>query len=80
MRPSKARLGILLAHADCGWTDECREGDLEALRAAAPRVDVLLLSHPDVAHCGGLAHAASRLGLRAVAYATGPVASAEPTT
>jgi cleavage and polyadenylation specificity factor subunit 2 len=48
---------------DCGWTPEFDLSVLEPLRAVAADVDVVLISHPDMNHCGALPYAISHLGL-----------------
>ncbi|KAL4076148.1 beta-lactamase-like protein [Scleroderma citrinum] len=50
------------------WTDYCH-----ALRQCAPTVDLVLLSHGDLAHSGLYAYAYARWGLKAPAYTTIPV-------
>ncbi|KAI6047478.1 beta-lactamase-like protein [Pisolithus marmoratus] len=74
---------------DCGspdWSPEERtfksDGDLasppwapycDALRQCAPTVDLVLLSHGDLAHSGLYAYAYARWGLKAPTYSTIPV-------
>jgi hypothetical protein len=48
---------------DCGWTTDFDVSLLEPLRAVAPTVDVVLVSHPDMTHCGALPYAVAHLGL-----------------
>ncbi|KXN89602.1 Cleavage factor two protein 2 [Leucoagaricus sp. SymC.cos] len=50
------------------WTEYC-----EALRRLSPTVDLVLLSHGDLAHSGLYPYAYSRWGLKAPAYSTLPV-------
>ncbi|KAF8897717.1 beta-lactamase-like protein [Infundibulicybe gibba] len=50
------------------WEEYC-----EALRQCAPTIDLVLLSHGDLAHCGLYPYAYSRWGLKAPAYTTLPV-------
>ena len=57
---------------DCGWTEEFDVALLEPLKEAVPRIDAVLLSHPDTAHLGALPYAIGRLGLQAPIYATQP--------
>lgn len=57
---------------DCGWTEEFDVAVLEPLKEAIPRVDAVLLSHPDTAHLGALPYAIGRLGLKVPIYATQP--------
>ena len=57
---------------DCGWTEEFDVTLLEPLKEAIPRVDAVLLSHPDTAHLGALPYAIGHLGLKAPIYATQP--------
>lgn len=69
--PPDAALTLLL---DCGWSPELAETEAEALWDALPRVDAVLLSHPDGRHAGGLPVAAARRALAAPVYATAPIA------
>ena len=48
---------------DCGWTDTFDPQFLNNLAQVAPSVNVVLLSHPDVAHLGALPYAVAKLGL-----------------
>ncbi|KAL0041377.1 hypothetical protein WJX79_001220 [Trebouxia sp. C0005] len=57
---------------DCGWTEEFDVKLLDPLKQAIPRVDAVLLSHPDTAHLGALPYAIGRLGLKVPIYATQP--------
>ncbi|KAF8914167.1 beta-lactamase-like protein [Gymnopilus junonius] len=50
------------------WTEY-----VEALQRHAPEIDLVLLSHGDLAHCGLYPYAYSRWGLKAPAYSTLPV-------
>ncbi|KAF8165522.1 beta-lactamase-like protein [Crassisporium funariophilum] len=50
------------------WTEYC-----QALQKCAPSIDLVLLSHGDLAHCGLYPWAYSRWGLKAPAYTTLPV-------
>ncbi|KAF5358936.1 hypothetical protein D9758_004760 [Tetrapyrgos nigripes] len=50
------------------WEEYCK-----SLRECAPTVDLVLLSHGDLAHCGLYAFAHSRWGLKAPTYTTLPV-------
>ncbi|KAG6337224.1 hypothetical protein ID866_1854 [Astraeus odoratus] len=54
--------------ASPSWARYC-----EALRQYAPTVDLVLLSHGDLAHSGLYAYAHARWGLKAPAYTTIPV-------
>ncbi|CAK5275400.1 unnamed protein product [Mycena citricolor] len=70
---------------DCGSPDWCPEAETEdgtgfhweeycrALRECAPTVDLVLISHGDLAHCGLYAYAYSRWNLRAPTYTSLPV-------
>ncbi|GLD93417.1 hypothetical protein PINS_up002009 [Pythium insidiosum] len=58
---------------DCGWTDEYDEELLQPLARVASRVDLVLISHPDLAHMGALPYAIGKLGLNAPVYGTLPV-------
>nr|GAT58188.1 predicted protein [Mycena chlorophos] len=50
------------------WEDYC-----QALRELSPTIDLVLLSHGDLAHCGLYAYAYSRWNLKAPAYTSLPV-------
>ncbi|KAK7470454.1 hypothetical protein VKT23_001879 [Stygiomarasmius scandens] len=50
------------------WEEYCK-----SLRECAPSVDLVLLSHGDLSHCGLYAFAHSRWGLKAPTYTTLPV-------
>ena len=63
-------LTILL---DCGWNDRFDVADIQALVDAVPRIDVVLISHPDVEHLGALPYLVGRCGLDVPVYATLPV-------
>lgn len=58
---------------DCGWTDLCDTSQLQPLAKVAPKIDAVLLSHPDMMHLGALPYAMKHLGLSAPVYATEPV-------
>ncbi|KAJ0402573.1 hypothetical protein P43SY_006812 [Pythium insidiosum] len=58
---------------DCGWTDEYDEALLQPLARVASRIDLVLISHPDLAHMGALPYAIGKLGLNAPVYGTLPV-------
>ena len=49
---------------DAGWDEDFDEAALAALAAAVPRIDAVLLSHPDIAHLGALPVLIGRLGLQ----------------
>ena len=49
---------------DAGWDETFDETALTALREAAPRVDAVLLSHPDLEHLGALPLLLGRFGLQ----------------
>ena len=57
---------------DCGWTEAFDVTLLDPLKEAVPRIDAVLLSHPDTAHLGALPYAIGHLGLKAPIYATQP--------
>lgn len=70
--PPDATLTLLL---DCGWSSAPdAEASLQPLLAALPRVDAVLLSHPDLRHAGALPIAVGRHGLAAPVYGTAPIA------
>ncbi|KDO26595.1 hypothetical protein SPRG_07999 [Saprolegnia parasitica CBS 223.65] len=58
---------------DCGWTDDFDVGLLEPLARVIDKIDLVLISHPDLAHMGALPYAMGTLGLKAPVYATLPV-------
>ena len=58
---------------DAGWTEAFDVALLEPLRAVAPRIDAVLISHCDVEHLGALPYAMKHFDLRAPVYATLPV-------
>jgi cleavage and polyadenylation specificity factor subunit 2 len=58
---------------DCGWTDEYNIDILKPLQRVIDRIDLVLISHPDLAHLGALPYAIGRLGLKAPIYGTLPV-------
>ncbi len=63
-------LTILL---DCGWNDAFDVEDIQPLIDVVPKVDVVLLSHPDLEHLGALSYLVGKCGLEAPIYATLPV-------
>uniref|UniRef100_A0A7S3EJW3 Cleavage and polyadenylation specificity factor subunit 2 n=1 Tax=Rhodosorus marinus TaxID=101924 RepID=A0A7S3EJW3_9RHOD len=58
---------------DCGWDVRFNLDTVEPLRAIAPQIDAVLLSHPDVMHLGALPYAVGKLGLNVPVFATLPV-------
>lgn len=58
---------------DCGWTDEYDEALLQPLRRVISRIDLVLISHPDIYHMGALPYAMGTLGLKVPIYGTLPV-------
>ena len=58
---------------DCGWSIGFDPKVIEPLRSVAPRVDLVLLSHPGLAHLGALPYAVANFGLQAPVYSTLPV-------
>ncbi|CAN0100547.1 unnamed protein product, partial [Phaeothamnion confervicola] len=58
---------------DCGWDIHFDLAVLEPLRDVLGRVDLVLISHSDLEHLGGLPYAVGRLGLNAPVYCTLPV-------
>jgi len=63
-------LRILL---DCGWNDSYDLNLLKPLARIAPKVNYVLISHPDLEHIGALPYAVSKLGLKAKILGTIPV-------
>ncbi|ORX89542.1 hypothetical protein K493DRAFT_233166 [Basidiobolus meristosporus CBS 931.73] len=57
---------------DCGWYDPFNLDELKHLKRVAKQIDVVLLSHPDLAHLGAFPYAYSKLGLSCPVYATLP--------
>lgn len=43
------------------------------MSSVAPRVDIVLLSHPDIGHLGALPYAMSKLGMKADVFGTIPL-------
>lgn len=58
---------------DCGWSDEYDIDMLKPLARVISRIDLVLISHPDMAHMGALPYAIGKLGLNAPVYGTLPV-------
>ncbi|RLN63180.1 hypothetical protein BBJ28_00009742 [Nothophytophthora sp. Chile5] len=58
---------------DCGWTDEYDVELLRPLQRVVDRIDLVLVSHLDLAHMGALPYAMGTLGLNAPIYGTLPV-------
>lgn len=58
---------------DCGWTDEYDVELLAPLQRVIDRIDLVLISHLDLAHMGALPYAIGKLGLKAPIYGTLPV-------
>jgi cleavage and polyadenylation specificity factor subunit 2 len=58
---------------DCGWDEKFDVELLEPLRAVVSKIDLVLLSYPDLAHIGALPYAIKNFGLNAPIYCTGPV-------
>lgn len=58
---------------DVGWTAFFDEHHLDNLRQVAPKVNAVLLSHPDLSHLGALPYALRHLGLDAPVFSTLPV-------
>lgn len=56
------RIGDFTLLLDCGWDDAYSEALLEPLLEAVPRVDAVLLSHPDPPHLGALPRLAGTAG------------------
>ncbi|XP_008787501.1 cleavage and polyadenylation specificity factor subunit 2 [Phoenix dactylifera] len=58
---------------DCGWNDLFDENLLKPLARVAPKIDAVLLSHPDILHLGALPYAMKHFKLSAPVYSTEPV-------
>ncbi|KAI9911602.1 hypothetical protein PsorP6_009581 [Peronosclerospora sorghi] len=58
---------------DCGWTDEYDLELLRPLQRVVDRIDLVLVSHLDLAHMGALPYAMGKLGLNVPVYGTLPV-------
>ncbi|KAJ3434674.1 cleavage and polyadenylation specificity factor subunit [Anaeramoeba flamelloides] len=59
---------------DCGWSEEFDTEDLSVLNSYINKIDLVLLSHSDLAHIGALPYLICKLGLKAPVYSTLPVA------
>ncbi|CAM9432532.1 unnamed protein product [Chrysoparadoxa australica] len=57
---------------DCGWDINFDETLLDPLRDVVKKVDLVLISHLDLEHIGGLPYAVGKLGLSAPVFATLP--------
>ncbi|CAG9462149.1 unnamed protein product [Pedinophyceae sp. YPF-701] len=55
---------------DLGWTDSCDPEVLAPLADVCAKADALLLSHPSVAHMGGVSYAFASLGLKCPIFST----------
>jgi cleavage and polyadenylation specificity factor subunit 2 len=60
---------------DCGWDDkfDTNSSYFKELTKYIDRIEVVLLSHSDIAHSGALPYIYGKLGLKADIYATLPV-------
>jgi cleavage and polyadenylation specificity factor subunit 2 len=58
---------------DVGCDDKFSPSVLDAIARLKNRVDVILLSHPDVQHLGALPYLMGKMGMRAQVYSTLPV-------
>ncbi|GLC39319.1 hypothetical protein PLESTB_000897800 [Pleodorina starrii] len=58
---------------DCGWDESFNEAALEPIKRVLPRVNAVLLSHPDLAHLGALPYLVGKCGLAAPIFSTKPV-------
>ncbi|GIL47423.1 hypothetical protein Vafri_4241 [Volvox africanus] len=58
---------------DCGWDENFDLDALEPIKRVLPRVNAVLISHPDLAHLGALPYLVGKCGLRAPIYSTKPV-------
>ncbi|GMH42787.1 hypothetical protein BSKO_10706 [Bryopsis sp. KO-2023] len=58
---------------DCGWSEPFDVSELEPLKRIASTIDVVLLSHPDPQHLGGIPYAMNKFGMKAKIFATLPV-------
>lgn len=58
---------------DCGWDERFDEALLTPLKKIIDKIDVVLISHPDLAHMGALPYICGKLGLTAPIYTTFPV-------
>jgi cleavage and polyadenylation specificity factor subunit 2 len=57
---------------DCGWDEKFDLETIEPLRAVAPSVQLVLVSHSDLEHCGALPYACANFGLACPIYCTEP--------
>ena len=58
---------------DCGSSEKFDPAHLEPLRAIAPTVHLVLISHASLEHVGAIPYAVAHLGLNAPIYSTLPV-------
>ena len=58
---------------DCGWSDTFDVAAIEALKALAPSIDIVLLSHPDLTHLGAVPMLLSVWKSSALVFSTLPV-------
>jgi len=69
--PPDAPLTLLL---DCGWCAALDPAALQPLLDTLPRIDAVLLSHPDARHTGALPLVVGKHRLAAPVYGTAPIA------
>lgn len=58
---------------DCGWNESFDISLLEPLAKVAKNIKAVLITFPDLEHCGALPYAMAKLGLDCPVYATTPV-------
>jgi cleavage and polyadenylation specificity factor subunit 2 len=58
---------------DCGSSEKFDAESIEPLRAIAPKVHLVLISHASLEHVGAIPYAVAHLGLTAPIYSTLPV-------
>ncbi|GIL70342.1 hypothetical protein Vretifemale_981 [Volvox reticuliferus] len=58
---------------DCGWDENFDPAALEPIKRVLPRINAVLLSHPDLAHLGALPYLVGKCGLQAPICSTKPV-------
>uniref|UniRef100_A0A7E4UVQ9 Cleavage and polyadenylation specificity factor subunit 2 n=1 Tax=Panagrellus redivivus TaxID=6233 RepID=A0A7E4UVQ9_PANRE len=59
---------------DCGWDEKFDMEYIDELKREIPRINAVLISYGDVAHCGALPYLVGKLELKCPIYSTVPVA------
>lgn len=58
---------------DCGWNEDYNIEMLQPLERVINRIDLVLISYPDMYHMGALPYVIGKMGLKAPIYGTLPV-------